>query len=235
MDNLIKVKVNSILDIDPQKRFLIEDLTIKGTFYSRDELPILRSMCNSLDENGKRTGGNLSYIDLSQCRIKQDENGNSNVWNGDGKGLKNCISLKKIIFPSTASFSRVSGGECFTGCKSLESIIISGYVEPRTNPHLYDKDGVLFTLEDGKSYLLKYPANKGTEYQIPNVTYIADYAFEDSHLTRLYMPAIPPSCNEKAFNGVNRATMTLVVPKGSYDSYWLHTVYGKFRIEELDD
>jgi hypothetical protein len=84
-------------------------------------------------------------------------------------------------------------------------------------------------------YLLKYPANKDTEYTIPsNVTNIADYAFEDSHLTRLFMPDVPPTCEEKAFEGVNKVAMTLVVPSGCYDSYWMHPVFGKFKIEEMD-
>jgi hypothetical protein len=27
----------------------------------------------------------------------------------------------------------------------------------------------------------------------------------------------------------------LVVPKGSHNAYWLHPVFGKFNIEEMDE
>ena len=48
------------------------------------------------------------------------------------------------------------------------------------------------------------------------------------------MPIVPPSCTENVFKGVNIIALTLVVPKGAHDSYWLHPVFGKFNIEEMD-
>ena len=233
--SLISVKVNTINDIAPEKRFLVDELTIVGVFQSQFDLPILRSMCNAIVD-GKRTGGNLFYVDLSECKICKRNGVNPDCWNGDWEGLKNCLSLKKIVFPCKAYFS-TTYGEYFSGCKSLECIEIKGFdIDNNNNDTAYDEDGVLFVrTPQGKKCLLKYPANKGNEYKIPwDITRISDYAFEDSHLTRLFMPSVPPTCDEKAFEGVNKVAMTLVVPQGCHDAYWVHPVFGNFKIEEMD-
>ncbi len=233
MDNLVKIKVNTIKDIDPKKRHMVNELTIVGIFESQYDLPILRSMCNTIVD-GQRTGGNLLYVDLSYSKIYQRDGINSGCWNGDNIGLNDCLSLKMIVFPCKVfSFQ----GKCFSGCRNLESIIIDGEnYEDKLNPRVISIDGVLFIKAlNGNCCLIKYPANKGNEYTLPQdhkITRIDDYAFEDSHLTRLFMPPVPPSCTEKAFEGVDKVTMTLVVPKGCHDSYWMHPVYGKFRMEE---
>ena len=233
MANPIKVTVNTIYDIAPEKRFLIDELTIVGKFELKHDLPILKSMCNTIVD-GKRTGGNLSIIDLSKSdMILQFGYANAFVWDS----IKDCISLKKIIFPS--KISPFTSGTYFSGCKSLESISIVGNDLPEyyeSNGKSYDIDGVLFTEKYSQRLLAKYPANKGNEYTIPNnVNEIGVCAFEDSHLCRLTMPAVPPTCKGDAFKGVNKVTLTLVVPKGAHDSYWLHPVFGKFNIEEMDE
>ena len=152
--------------------------------------------------------------------------------------MKDCISLKRISLPSKLEFYS-SAGESFSGCKSLESIFIVGneFPEPYKNcGRGYDKDGVLFVEKGDHNVLIKYPANKGTEYTIPNnISEIGNCAFEDCHLSRLTMPTVPPTCKENAFKGVNIIALTLVVPKGSHNSYWLHPVFGKFNIEEMDE
>ena len=48
MDNPIKATVNSIHDIAPEKRFLIDELTIVGKFELKRDMPILKSMCNTI-------------------------------------------------------------------------------------------------------------------------------------------------------------------------------------------
>ena len=235
MSNPIKVSVQRISDIAPEKRFLVDELTIVDRFDLTHDMPILKSMCNSIVD-GKRTGGNLSVVDLSKCYIALEFGcyvSNAYHWGN----IKDCISLKRLILPSKIElYSDV--GASFSGCKSLESISISGYEFPedyKTCGRAYDIDGVLFKKNGSERILVKYPANKGNEYTIPNdVTSIDSCAFEDSHLSKLIMPPIPPSCQESAFKGVNMITMSLVVPKGSHDSYWLHPVFGKFNIEEMD-
>ena len=237
MNNPIKATVNSIYDIAPEKRFLIDELTIVGKFIVMDDVPILRTMCNTIVD-GKRTGGNLSVLDISKCFISAIDGlweGNHFTWSAY---LIDCISLKRILFPSKLQFTE-KDGELFHGCKSLESISIVGTELPAKYElcgKAYDMDGVLFLDKRGDNILIKYPANKGNEYTIPdNVTKISECAFEDSHLCRLTMPAVPPTCAENAFKGVNLVAMTLVVPKGTHDSYWLHPVFGKFNIEEMDE
>ena len=236
MSNIVKVKVQRISDIAPEKRFLVDELTIVDRFELKRDLPILKSMCNTVVD-GKRTGGNLSVVDLSRCSIASEFG--YYVVNPDAWGnIKDCISLKKISLPSKIILYDGAGGG-FSGCKSLESIFINGNEYPeyyKTCGKAYDIDGVLFLNKESEKVLVKYPANKGNDYIIPNdVTCIDSCAFEDSHLTKLIMPSIPPRCQESAFKGVNFVAMTLVVPKGCHDSYWLHPVYGKFNIEEIID
>lgn len=229
----VKVTVNTIRDIASEKRFLIDELTIVGRFELRPDLPILRSMCNTLVD-GKRTGGNLSVVDLSHSDIASEFGTycvNPNSW-GD---MKDCISLKKILFPSLIHIN-ADGGRYFSGCKSLQSISVVGSSYPEYDRYgrTCDVDGVLFYEKRDRYTLVKFPANHGNEYVVPSrVAEIADYAFEDCHLTRLTMPIVPPSCTGFAFFGVNMVALTLVVPKGAHDSYWAHPVLGKFNIEEM--
>ena len=235
MNNPIKVTVNTIHDIAPEKRFLIDELTIVGQFELKRDLPILRSMCNTIVD-GKRTGGNLSVVDLSKSYIAAEFSyyvSNPYSWGN----MEDSISLKKISLPSKIELYG-SLGTSFSGCKSLESIFIVGNEFPeyyKTCGRGYDIQGVLFLEKGSQNILLKYPANKGNEYTIPdNVNEIGECAFEDCHLSRLTMPKVPPTCKENAFKGINMVALTLVVPKGSHDSYWLHPVFGKFRIEEKE-
>ena len=236
MGNQIRATVNTIHDIAPEKRFLIDELTIVGKFELKRDMPILKSMCNAIVD-GKRTGGNLSVVDLSKAYIAE-EFGYYTVNAYHWGNMKDCISLKKLSLPSQTLLDS-SIGTYFSGCKSLESIYIIGNEYPschELNGRGYDIDGVLFYEKGNKHTLVKFPANKGNEYTIPNnVTEIGDCAFEDSHLSRLMMPIVPPTCKEDAFKGVNKVTLTLVVPKGAHDSYWLHPVFGKFNIEEMDE
>ena len=146
-------------------------------------------------------------------------------------------SLRRIILPSYFFISNYDGGLSFSGCKSLESITVACGA-PGPFGKAMDIHGVLFWEEPNikGETLVKYPANKGTEYKIPECTSkISLGAFDDCQLTRLIMPVVPPTCKEGAFLGVNLTALTLVVPKGCYDSYWLHPVFGKFNIEELSE
>ena len=61
------------------------------------------------------------------------------------------------------------------------------------------------------------------------------YAFEDSHLSKLIMPIVPPSCPESAFKGVDMTALTLMVPKKAHDSDWIDSVFGKLKIEDMDE
>ena len=196
---------------------LVDELTIVGDFSEYSELPEIRKMCNTIID-GKRTGGNLSYLDISRFII------NYRCWDYND-AFKDCISLKTIIMTPAPLYA------CqFSGCKRLEKIIIKDVNKDRD---LFDDNGVLFRF---KNTLEKFPANHASEYELPAYTKsISDLAFEDSHLTRLVMPSVPPTCTIDAFKGVDIANITLAVPKGAHDSYWMHPVFGKFHIEEKED
>ena len=225
MDRVIKVKVNSISDISEDKRSLVDELALSDPSFCN--WGYIKKMCNSIID-GKRTGGRLSVLDMSHSKI---------IYGGviHNPDLKDCITLRHIIFPHDIDLSAYEGGSSFSGCKSLESIKVSNGTGGSFGK-AYDIDGVLFFKEYKTISLIKYPANKGTEYKIPSDTkYICKCAFEDCQLTRLIMPQVPPSCEEDSFVGVNLTALTFVVPKGSYDSYWLHPVFGKFNLEEMDE
>lgn len=49
------------------------------------------------------------------------------------------------------------------------------------------------------------------------------------------MPIVPPSCPESAFKGVDMTALTLMVPKKAHDSYWIDSVFGKLKIEDMDE
>lgn len=226
MERTIKVNVNGIRDILEEKRCLVDELTISGLF-KQWEWDSIKKMCNSIID-GKRTGGRLATLDMSRCKIDYF----GLIRNPD---FIDCISLRRIILPSDIYISDNNGGLSFSGCKSLESINVA-YGAPSDFGKAMDIDGVLFWEESNKKKktLVKYPANKGTEYKIPECTSnISMGAFEDCQLTRLIMPVVPPTCEEGAFRGVNLTALTFAIPKGSYDSYWLHPVFGKLNIEEL--
>lgn len=234
METPIKVTVNTIHDIAPEKRFMIDELTIVGKFQVKTDIPILRSMCNTIVD-GKRTGGKLSVVNLSQCDIAYSFG--SYTINPYSFGcMSNCIALKRLTLPSQI---RLCLGSYFPDCKSLESISIVGYLSPtewQLNGKFYDKDGVLFHTKGNEHVLVKFPANKSSEYVMPNdTTGLENSAFEDCHLTRLTMPQVPPTCDKDAFKGVNILDLTLVIPKGSHDSYWMHPVFGNFKLEEMDE
>lgn len=214
MSEFIKVTVNRLSDIAVEKRMLVDELKIVGSFNINADLPEIRKMCNTIID-GKRTGGNLSLLDIDASYISYIDYQDA---------FKDCISLKTVILHPYFGLKACQ----FSGCKRLERIIVSGGYAGG-----FDIDGVLFT---SRTNLEKFPANHASEYELPAETQtISDLAFEDCHLTRLVMPSVPPTCTIDAFKGVDIANITLAVPKGTHDSYWMHPVFGKFHIEEIEE
>lgn len=62
------------------------------------DLPILKAMCNTIVD-GKRTGGNLSIVDLSESHIAERFSGDSIFNEFQWVNMKDCISLKKYHYP----------------------------------------------------------------------------------------------------------------------------------------
>ena len=148
----MKVVAKYLSNIALEKRILIEELELSEfySFYS-NELDELRSMCNALI-GGKRTGGRLKSLKID----------NKVSLNEHSVGFKDCITLETI---SLELYDDLNKGTFllarhFSGCKSLKSIILR---ESNTHSRHYTVDGVLY----GSHILIKYPANKGTEFTIP--------------------------------------------------------------------
>ena len=241
------VIAESLNSIAKNKRFLIDELKITKVFDSKRDCPIIWEMCNPIID-GDNTGGCLSLLDLSDCDIVAEININGMKVNPGslGQGFKNCTTLKTLIIP----YYTYIAGRHLSGCKSLEAINIpyisrmdfikeTNYCrteQPYTKDgvlyvdHFYEKTGLLISKQ-----LVKFPANKSTEFIIPSdIDEIADYAFEDCKLTSLTMPPVAPICKPMAFHNVDLSQLTIKVPKGSFDSYWVHPFYGDLKIEELE-
>lgn len=214
----IKVSVNSIEDISPLKLKYIDELTICQNF-GTSHIGILRSMCNCLVE-GKRTGGRLSKI-IFEADV--------DIKNTDY--FTDCITLKQIVFYRPIQL----GAEYFSNCINLENIVTGKFKSFGCT--WLTEEGVVYCENDKDKTrrLVKYPANCGNEFVVKrNVTNINGYAFENSHLGTLIMePTTPPSCNADAFDGVETRAITLKIPKGSFNSFFTHKVWGEFNIEEM--
>ena len=241
MDNRIFITVNVnesghlYQTIAKNKLHLIHELTIHGYFNCYADKSVIGSMCNTLDESGKRTGGQLDTIDLSKAKI-------ASSWGEPDYRLgydtfKNCITLKKIILSKLYDIN----AKGFSGCVSLTSIEYMGCY------HFVSKKGVLYQIGrwetfqnqpkykqfvNGTQILVKYPAAKQDveDIDFTCINKIEDYAFEDFKGTDLYLPGIPPSCTELAFFNVDTSKITLHVNKDFFNSYWSHPVWGNFQI-----
>ena len=215
----MKVVTKDLADIALEKRFLIDELELTGYDLNHytEKLNELRPMCNIL-KDGKRTGGRLKTLTIDSPVELND--------NTDG--FKDCITLEFVSLKLTA-FGSFLLARHFSGCKSLKCIDLR---ESKEMTGYYTIDGVLYA----HSRLVKYPANKGTEFTIPEyVVEIDDLAFEDCQLTTLTISnPIPATCTNNAFKGVNPVTLVIKVPKGCYESFWVHPVFGKFKLEEMD-
>lgn len=221
--------------ISESKKYLIQELSVYGYYSANEDNPFIKELCNALEDNKKE--GRLEALDLSNAMITSFKNCNAYTLKNDD--FVNCKTLKKIIFSRLDSLDAKS----FSGCTSLESI------EYKDNVCFQSIDGIIYQkgrfvvyysdyrdFESGKWILIKYPAAKKEVKQIRFnlINQIADYAFEDSNITDLYMQAIPPVCTDKAFFNVDTTKITLHVPVGSYHSYWSHPIWGEFRIVEED-
>lgn len=220
----MKVVTENLANIALEKRFLIDELELTEyfSFYSR-ELDELRAMCNTL-KDGKRTGGRLKTLIIDYTVRLSDST----------DGFKDCITLETISLKLHDNIGTYIQARHFSGCKSLKCIELR---ESEKSKRYYTMDGVLYFHKYGKSRLVKYPANKGTEFTLPkDVDEISDLAFEDCQLTTLTITnPIPATCTTDAFKGVNPVTLVIKVPKGCYESFWVHPVFGNFKIEEMEE
>ena len=229
MSSKISVQVNVVYPnhlsdcIAENKKHLINELIITGHYDDSDAL-FIRSMCNSFDSSGNRTGGQLESLSLYS--VEKDCQRYFSIF-----GFKNCITLKSIVFGDATYIS----ADCFSGCTSLESIDASGLCYESISGILYQVNttGVIKPFINNMKVLLKYPSAKKEvrDIKFEKVFHIADYAFEDFKGTDLYVNnSTPPACAKIAFFNVDRTKVKIHVPKDAFNSYWSHSVWGEFQI-----
>lgn len=85
--------------------------------------------------------------------------------------------------------------------------------------------------------LIKVPATiqDSSLIKFEKINRIESKAFEDTSLKSIIMPVVPPMCVHDAFAGVDTTTITLLVPKESFNSYWCHSVWGNFVIKTITE
>lgn len=246
MDNRICVKVN-VSDnlrlsecIASNKKHLIQELVITGNYYASPDDVLIKSMCNTIDNNGRRSGGQLEVLDLSKAHLS-NVNTNVNLCRQlSNDSFEGCITLRIIKLGELD----IIDAKMFRGCISLESIwynhktisIVGGYKHYYLSDggilyeQKYDKEGIMLN----KRRLIKYPSayHEPKDIRFIIVDEIADYAFEDFSDTDLYLSTVPPTCTKKAFYNVDITKVKIHVPKESFNSYWSHPVWGEFQIVE---
>lgn len=245
MNNKISITVN-VTDnhrlsdcIAKNKKHLIQELVVLGNYFANSDDDFLKSMCNSIDKNGMRTGGQLEILDLSKAHLFK---GKTNVdvsrqllWNS----FEGCITLRIIKLGELDTID----AHMFSGCISLESIWYTpNYISTKDGYHhsFISDDGILYECKysngiiTGKRKLIKYPSAyvDPRKIRFQFVDEIVDYAFEDFKGSDLYMSTVPPSCNKLAFQNVDVTKITLHVPNKSFNSYWSHPFWGNFQIVE---
>lgn len=244
MDHKISITINTdrnttIRDcIAANKIHLIQELSVVGEFKSYEDNPTIRIMCNSLDKDGNRTGGQLEFLDLSDAKIFHCYINNIPYDYGDLRwnyGFKDCVTLKTIRFGSSDLKLK---GDYFSGCTSLENIEVSGHHSIYTT-----KDGVLYKKRphdpkqeyfvSGKLKIIKVPAkvNDSKIIDFESISHVEAFAFENTEIREFWLPKVPPICNKDAFHGVDVSKITIHVPAEAYSSYWSHPVWGEFNIE----
>lgn len=226
--------------ISENKRKLISRLKIIGCYKSQYDNETIRTMCNTKDENGSYTGGILEDLDLTQAIIYESDFGpqmKNNPGSLGGHAFRGCITLKVVSFGE--SLTNVSGSD-FSGCISLEEINVS-----ISNKKYSSRNGILYDILDtsclpnkirseGEWVLIKVPATlkNSSKIDFKKIRSIGNNAFENTSLQEIIMPEVAPICTKEAFKDVDVSKIKLIVPKGAFNNYWSHPVWGSFQIEE---
>ena len=75
MNKLLSIRVNVnehetlSSNISEEKKHLIEELSVMGYYNCDYNDDFIKSICNSINEDGIRTGGHLKVLNLSGARI----------------------------------------------------------------------------------------------------------------------------------------------------------------------
>lgn len=235
----VNVEENSRLasNVALNKKHLIDELTIIGYYSSELDGEFLRSMCNSFDADGHRTGGRLEKVDFSWAQLRYCARPKNNIESIMPNEFKDCITLKEIVLSELISID----SKAFSGCISLEKIDYKGDKCFQSIKGILYQIGTWKTLRcdylafsSDKKHLVKYPSAKQETKDIDfaHVAVIEDYAFEDFCGTDLYLPTTPPSLTALAFHNVDVTKIKIHVPQGAFNSYWSHPIWQDFQIVE---
>lgn len=218
-------KNNLFIPIGVGKMYLVDSLTLTGEMDMSNIMWDIKRMCN-VESDGKRYGGRLKVLDMSGAKVNKIVFGSHSI----KELFHDCTTLKKLILSDDFEIE----GRWFSGCIGLEEIL---------NGTLYPEK--FFTHDNGCVYsknktmaLIKYPAGRPE----PSVElYVAcheiqDCAFENcENLRELIIPSgIVANAKMDAFKGLDIRKITIKVPKELYDSYYLHNVWGNFRLETIE-
>ena len=127
-----------------------------------------------------------------------------------GEAFSGCSGLTSVVIPNSATSI---GDNTFIGCSGLSSVVV-------------DKNNVKYDSRDNCNAIIETSTNKlvggRNNTTIPNsVTAIGEDAFYDCcGLTKLVSLAVePPTCGYPVFEGVDKTACQLVVPDESINRY----------------
>ena len=228
--------------IDAEKQYLVNDLTVKGSINSTD-LKYIRRLAGR-DETGRSTRGQLARLDLSEARFVAGgepfivEGTTQLTTRNDElpeRAFYDCEGLTTIKLPATI---KSVGKGSFGMCLALETVDM-----PKSGDNFTVEDNVVYSA-DKKTVLQIMPMATGRLDIEKGVTRISDYAAAGcSKLTRVSLPSTLESMGTKAlyfdfglveirsytknvpelganvFDEVNQSRCKLYVPGGSKAKY----------------
>jgi len=158
--------------------------------------------------------------------------------------FKNCISLKEfVVSEDNTEFSTIDGVlynkdrttlRCYPSAKSVAYTIPNGTTSIERNAFRGCTSLTNVTIPNGVTFIGLYAfadCTSLTSITIPNgITSIFGYTFEGcTSLKEIYNNSpMPQAIHESCFNGVDKKTCKLYVPKGSYNAYWVSPIWGEF-------
>lgn len=113
-------KYKSLADgISFDKKHLIKGIIVHGFYNCEKNDSFIKSICNTVDDNGLRTGGRLEFLDLSRAKIIERYD---SFYQLKRDSFAGCCTLQRIILSELFSLDP----SCFKGCVSLSTIEYTG-------------------------------------------------------------------------------------------------------------
>ena len=179
-----------------------------------------RSMTDVVIENGVTYIGAFAFTAFHALKTVTIADTVTSI--GEG-AFGNCINLTSILIPQSVS---EIGDSCFYDNRRLPAIHVDA-----GNPNYCSEDGVLFNKE--KTVLISCPGGKSGSYTVPQgVTSVAKYAFCDSNLSRLELPASLIQIGASAFDHYD-SKLTDIYYAGS-EEQWSQITIGEYN-EDLEN